>query len=43
MVGLLVFCLHPPISSNLLDPKSAFWYDSFVQYREKYMYKEDVL
>lgn len=39
MVGLLF--LSPP--TNLLDPKSAFWYDSFVQYREKHMYKEDVL
>ncbi len=43
MVGLLVFCPSAPISSNSLDPKSTFWYDSFVHYREKHMYKEDVL
>lgn len=43
MVGLLVFCPSTPISSNSLDPKSTFWYDSFVQYREKHMYKEDML
>lgn len=43
MVRLLVFCSIKPISSNSLDPKSTFWYDSFVQYREKHMYKEDVL
>ena len=43
MVGLLVFCPSTPLSSKSLDPKSTFWYDSFVQYREKHMYKEDVL